>query len=248
MTNDEKLVVAKAEDLYSLCEKYSQPKFFGFLTENEVMLIKERVGCVIGFETVFFGGYDESERVMMGVFPEWETDRSFPIALIKITKSYACTLTHRDYMGSILSLGLERSKLGDILVCDEGAYAFVAEDIAEYVRMNIKKIANCGVKTEIADVKNEKLPQHEFKTVAAVAASDRLDALLAAALKISRKNASDLIKSGKVCVNHKETENCSASIKEGDLMSVRGYGRIILEKTGGSTGSGRIHVNFKKYK
>lgn len=248
MNSEEKLTIAKAEDLYSLCEKYSEPKFSAFLNENEVMLIKERIGNKIGFETVFFGGYSESERVMMGVFPEYETEISFPIALLKIEKGYGRSLSHRDYLGSILSLGLERNKIGDILVSDDGAYVFASEEVTDYILMNIKKIASCGVKIKRTDVKSETLPKCEFKTVRTVAASVRLDAMLAAGLNLSRKDASALVKSGKVCVNHKETENCSQSIKEGDLISARGYGRIISESVGNSTGSGRIHVSFKKYK
>lgn len=248
MTDDEKLIIAKAEDIQSLCEKYSEARFSVFLTENEVALIKNRVGCGNGTDTVFFGGYDESERVMMGVFPEWDTEREFPITLLKITKGYDKTLSHRDYLGSILSQGLERNRIGDILVFDGGAYVFVSADVADYILLNVKKIANCGVKITKTDAKSEKLPQREFKTTSAVAASDRLDALLAAALNLSRKDAAALVKSGKVCVNHKETENCSANIKERDLISARGYGRIILERKGNYTGSGRLHVDFKKYK
>ena len=248
MTDEEKLIIAKAEDLYSLCQKYSEPRFSGFLNEREAALVKENAGFRPGFETVFWGGFADSERCMMGVFPEWESEKNFPITLLKITKGYDRTLTHRDYLGSILSLGLERSKIGDILADSDGAYVFVADDISDYITANIKKIASCGVKIEKAEIDEAKLPQHEFKTVSAVAASDRLDALLAAALGISRRESSLLIKSGKVSVNHKEAAGNSAAVKEGDIISVRGYGRIILDKIGNTTGSGRIHVNFKKYK
>lgn len=248
MNCDEKIIIARAEDLYMLCEKYAEPKFSGFLNESEQTLIKEHVGSRIGFDTIFSGGYDDSERCMLGIFPEWTEERRFPITLLRAEKGYERRLTHRDYLGSILSLGLERSKVGDILVDDDGAYIFCSDDIADYICFNIKKIASCGVKLSKADINSAKLAQHEFKIVSAVAASDRLDAILAAALGISRRESALLINSGKTFVNHREAVNVSASVKEKDLISVRGFGRVILESYGSITGSGRIHVSFKKYK
>ena len=248
MNNEEKILTAKAEDLYRLCEKHCEAKFSAFLTNAERMVISEKVGGRVGFETEYYGGYAEAERRIMGVFPEWELERKFPVSLLIINKTYEAQLSHRDYLGAILSLGLKRNKIGDILVCCDGAYVFVCDDIADYICSGIKKIANCGVSIKKADVNNAELPEKEFKTITAVAASDRLDALLAAALNISRREASLLINSGKVSLNHKEISSVSAAVKESDLMSVRGYGRVILEKIGNTTGSGRIHVIFKKYK
>lgn len=248
MTEEEKLILARVKDLYLLCKKHAKPKFSGFLNEVEQQLIKENAEHDPDFETVFSAGYADGERCMLGVFPEWESERAFPIVLLKITKGYDKALSHRDYLGSILSLGLERSKIGDILVSEEGAYAFVSEDVADYIMQGLKKISNCGVKIKKVSVKGEKLPQHEFKTVSAVAASDRADAICAAALGVSRRESALLIKAGKVCINHKEALSVSQAVKENDLISVRGYGRFILEQKGNFTGSGRIHVNFKKYK
>lgn len=231
-----------------MCEKHCEAKFSGFLSDAQQCAISEALGEKIGYETEFFGGYENAERRMMGVFPEWEYEKKFPIELLEIKKKYNAELSHRDYLGSILSLGLERGKIGDILVCDDGAYVFVCEDTADYICAGIEKIANCGVKIKKADIKSVRLPEKEYTFASAVAASERLDAILAASLNISRRESALLINAGKVEVNHKEAVSVSAAVKENDLISVRGHGRIILEKFGNTTGSGRIHVLFKKYK
>jgi len=247
MNEEEKLLEARTEDQFRLCQKYAAPRFSQFLNEAEIGTVKEFVKGRQDCNWAFFGGNEDNERCIFGVFPEWEEpdNESFPIAILKAQAGFNRELTHRDYLGTVLSLGLERSKVGDILVRDKTAYIFVMEDIADYIIFNLKKIANCGVKIKRVD-KAEKLPEREYKFMNAVAASLRLDAVLASSLKLSRKEASMAVLSGKVSVNHKPITDVSFLLKEGDLMSVRGEGRIILEETGTQTRSGRIHILLKK--
>lgn len=249
MNEEEKILIARINDLYRLCEKHASAKFSPFLNESEAALIKDNAINQNGFNSAFFGGFDEAERSMLGIFPEWQEaeNRDFPIAVLKIDKGYNKELSHRDYLGTILSLGIDRSKVGDILVSESGAYVFVSEDIADYLIFNIKKIANCGVKLKRVDLQSEELPRRSYEEINAVAASSRLDAVLAAALKLSRKESSLCINSGKVSVNHRQVQDISYSLKEGDLLSVRGFGRIIIETFGENTRSGRVHIVLKKY-
>ena len=248
MTDEEKLLTAKTEDLFKLCDKYCEPRFSVFLNEAEQGIIHENIGSRIGYNTGFFGGYADSERQFFGVFPEWDefSEDKFPVAVLSVKKTYKKELTHRDYLGTVLSLGIDRSKTGDILVTDEGAFIFVTEDIADFIEYNLTKIANCGVKVKRTELNNENIPEREYEIHNVVAASQRLDAILAAALNVSRRESGLYINSGKVSVNHKPLENLSCILKEGDLLSVRGVGRIILDGIGTETRSGRIHVTVKK--
>lgn len=247
MNTDKKLLLARTKDLFTLCDKHCEAKFSGFLDGAQAAVIEDDFSVPYGYNTMFFGGYEGAERKIFGVFPEWEEARSdeFPISVVRIDAPKFRTLTHRDYLGTLMSLGFERSKTGDILVDDNGAYAVLMSDIAEYAVRNITKIANIGVKIYKAEEFTIPKPNTMEKTC--VSASVRLDAVTAAALNISRTVSEKLISGGSVKVNHRETADRSKQINEGDLISVKGYGRFILKETGQKTGKGRLHITVEKF-
>ena len=247
LTEEERLLVAKTEDLFALCDKYQSPRFSAFLTEEEQALLAPVIKSVLNWR--FYGGYPEAGRKVLGVFPEWAEpeEADFTIKVLKITKTYGEPLTHRDYLGTILSLGVDRSKTGDILVDGQTAYVFVCSDIAAFLRENITKIANRGVSVEIMEPGQVRVPEQKFETLDVVAASLRLDAVVAAMLHMSRNAAVKLIEGGKVAVNHRPAEDGAKQVTEDDLLSVRGYGRYKVCGAGGTTRSGRLHLDIKKY-
>lgn len=249
MDNDEKLLCAKTEDLFRICDKRSEAQFSFFLNETEQAFLKKEIGSRYGYNTAFFGGYENAARKVFGVFPEWTEaeNRDFPISAVKIVNKYTKQLSHRDFLGSIMSNGITREQVGDIIVDDDVAYVFMISELAGYIAMNLKKIGNVGVKVSLADLSEIKPPEQKFLTISAVAASLRLDAVTAAMLRVSRKDAHDLIVGGAVSVNHSQTENTSLILKEGDVISVRGFGRFVFEKIGNRTGSQRLHITVKKY-
>ena len=236
MTDEEKLLISRVNDAFNLCEKYAMQN-----------CIKENVYC--GDTTMFFGGFEDSERKMFGVFPEWiEPDTmQFPISIVKITHKYGSELSHRDYLGSIMSLGIDRSKTGDILIDGNNAYVFAESDICDYIKNNINKIGNKGVVTSVCDASEVVLPERKFQIMNVVAASMRLDAVASAMMNSSRAHTAKLIEAGKVSVNHREITKGAYEVKEGDLLSVRGFGRALIDQIGANTRSGRLHVVIKKY-
>ncbi|MDO4618142.1 MAG: YlmH/Sll1252 family protein, partial [Clostridia bacterium] len=130
--DNEKLLISRISDNKRLSEKYQSPKFSDFLDENESAVIKAELSLSGG---MFFGGYEGAKRTMIGYFPDWYDGGydDFPISVIEIIKKSGKELTHRDYLGTVMSLGLERRKIGDIVVTDRGAYVFVCSDIKELV-------------------------------------------------------------------------------------------------------------------
>ena len=175
MTDEEKLLLARTEDLFTLCDKYCCPRFSPFLDEAQQQLVMEKMGNRSGYTTGFFGGYAGARRKVFGVFPEWlpYSEDDFLIKVLKFTKSYGEPLTHRDYLGTILSLGIDRSKTGDILVDGDTAYAFAAEDIAEFIRDQITKVANRGVRIEIVGRGQVQVPEQKYEEISTVAAARR---------------------------------------------------------------------------
>ena len=246
---DTKLLLAKTDDLFKLCERRSEAVFSDFLDGGERALIEDSHRMPYGYNTMFFGGYDGSERVILGVFPEWEEagGEAFPITVLRFDVPKFRELNHRDYLGTLMSLGIDRSKTGDILTDETGAYALVMSDIAEYIATNVTKIANAGVKVHIVDMAEFTPPAPKTEERACIAASERLDAVIAAAYNISRAISERLVKEGYVKVNHRESVSRSTPLKEGDLVSVRGYGRFRLKSFGANTQKGRLHIVVEKY-
>lgn len=248
LNSDKKQSEAKAADCIKLCEKYSSPRFGAFFTEEEQAACSGL--CAPGVTTLFFGGYDGARRRLFAAIPEWSDpeEAEYPVAIVSIEKKYPKELSHRDYLGTILSLGIERDAVGDILVHEQGAYVFVLCSVCDTLLFGIEKIANCGVRLRRVALEDIEIPEQEFDDLFCIAASMRLDAVLAGATKLSRAKAADLIRSGAVSLNHTPASDSSKSVSEGDVLSVRGFGRYIIHSTEGRTGSGRLHVHIKKFR
>ena len=248
MDREIKELEAKIKDLLRLSEKHSSPKFTAFLNEEEQAGIDANIA--LGYNFSYYGGYEGARRKMFGVFPDWqEVDFSeYPIDIIKFEKKYKKELTHRDYLGTILSAGIERNTVGDILVTEWGAYVFILKSVSGHILGQIEKIANCGVKTELVGADEVEIPKQEYDDLFKVVASMRLDAFVAAITNQSRNTALLMIKGQKVALNHKEITDGAKSVSVGDVISVRGFGRFVVWAEGSRTGSGRLHVHIKKFR
>jgi len=249
MNAEEKLLIAKTEDLFRLCDKNCTAQFSFFLNEAEIALLKKEIGARVGYNCHYFGGYKDARRCMLGVFPEWcePEDKIFPIKVIKIKKTFSKELSHRDYLGSVMANGITREQVGDILVDDDVAYIFITADMADFVCSGLSKIGNTGVKATVEAVSEIVPPEQKFQIINTVCASQRLDAVVASMLKLSRKDAAALIIGGSVSVNHLQVSDTSRTLKIDDIISVKGHGRYIFHSIGGETRSQRIHITVKKY-
>lgn len=248
LEGDDKLLVSRIGDMLTICEKSFNPVFSGFLSEGEQALAEEFLSymCAEGYD--FFGGYEGAMRRILCIYPEYvQPEHSeFPLRTVRFDSRGAASLTHRDYLGSLMALGINRNQTGDILCDDSGAYAVLSPAAAEMAVFGIQKIGRVGVKTRYAE--GEALSREDkFSELTATVSSLRLDCVISAALKVSREKAAALIRSGSVSVNHGITESVSENIAEGSILSVRGYGRFILSEIGGFTKKDRIHITVKKY-
>ena len=249
-TTTNKILLSKINDLFRLCEKYSQERFSAFLDGGELAAIEDSGFSSYGFNVMLFGGYTDSEKKIMGVFPEWTEpeEELFPISVLRIESPFMGGLTHRDYLGSILGLGLEPCKIGDILVdSDKSAYCFVCSDIAGYILDNLKKIGSKGVSVKQISLSHVQDVKRNYQRMNLVCASLRTDAIVGAVTKLSRQKAAELIASGKVKINHRITSSNAAQLKEGDLISIRGFGRFIFRGEGAKTRKDRLHIAVDKF-
>jgi len=156
-------------------------------------------------------------------------------------------LSHRDYLGSVLGLGLERKVIGDIIVCEDGADISVSSPIAEFLHLNLNQIGRVNVTTEILPI--EELRTFEIKTQVKkdTVASLRLDNIVASAFNLSRAKAQEAIRHGQVNVNQEECTKTDYEVKLLDKVSLRHFGKVMLSEIGGESRKGRICITIEKF-
>lgn len=235
-------------DLLSIDFKSGMPKFSGFLTEREQQLAQVQ-SDIAKIECSFWGGHEEAVRRMFcsraakpGDFP-LEAETFF----YRLPNGCSDTdrLSHRDFLGALMSLGIKRDQIGDIAVSREGAVVFASQNVMTLIRSEIGKVGRIGVRSE-SGIKIV-LPRQEFNDISLTVASLRLDAVISGVCGLSRDKAASLIKSGGASVNGIETANSSANLEEGDVFSVKGYGKFVFSDLGSLTKKGKTHITIKKY-
>ena len=243
--DETKLLIAKTEDLAETCRKNCYPDFSKFMDERARQLVKnvKAPGC----KYHAYGGYDGAERKMIGCFPEGYEPLAeyFPLSAVKITPSDPSGLTHRDYLGSVLGLGINRDCIGDIVVSEKSACVFCADSVKNFILTNLDRIGRCSATAE--ETLNPEIPEKKLKRKSITAASNRLDCILSAVIGTSRSKTEELIKAGRVMVNFTEAMSVHLKLKANDTVSVRGYGRFIYAGDCGTTKKGRIKVEIDIY-
>lgn len=247
--SDERLVAAKVIDKLALAQKTYAPEFTIFMDPYKAYSIRDMLlnnDCNI----MVYGGYEDSERVKIGFFPEFTepNENEFPVKAIEISynSQFSRALTHRDFLGSILGLGITREKTGDIIIEEGRAVAFVDSDIVDYIVVNLERVGQTKVRVKILDgFKPEPKKEHEKRLTVA---SLRIDVLLSGALNLSRGKTADLIKGEKAFVNWKKIITVSHIVKENDVVTLRGVGRVKINEIMGITKKDRILINVSVFK
>lgn len=222
--------------------------FLGLAEQSAFSEIKKELH---GVHYEAFGGAEGSERVIIRFGSEEELGYSlpFPISIIKaepISQKYADKLTHRDFLGAILGLGIERDTLGDIVIIDNVGYIFALEDIATYIAENLTKVRRTDMKVEVTtELPDGQLYRTERKTVQAN--GERLDAIVAKVFSLSREEAQLLFKKRLVFASGREIESTSYIPKEGEKISVRGHGRFIYIGTQSFSKKGKMNIAVEIY-
>lgn len=243
------LVIARLKDTMEACKKRNYPCFIGFLNENEISDAVKYLESRHFSGYRLFGGYENSERCVLGVSSngEYIEDYYYPVCGISFTYKKEYSLGHRDFLGSLMSLGIKREAVGDIITGEGETVVFVKSELKDYIITQISKIGRVGV--AVKEWSDGFLPQNsDFENVVLTVSSARLDNIVSAVLSLGREKSAEQIRQGKVFVNSAETDNVSSILKEGDKISVRGYGKFLLEGFSGLTKKGRLKINIKKYK
>ncbi len=244
---DEGLLRSRVEDTVRLSEKRHFAAFLGFLDEWERTQAEQLLHnlCVNNYR--FFGGYDDAERCMLGVFPDDASDDSlYPLHAMAFHYRGVKQLTHRDVLGTLMSIGLRRDAIGDILCGDGLVVVFLRDEIGSYVCDQVTKIGGESVRIE-DDYCGELPISRTFMEIRDTVASARLDAILSALIHCSRDHSSQLIRADAVSVNHTVVRSISHTVDIGQTVSVRGHGKFIIDELGPETKKGRLRFVARKY-
>lgn len=249
-SNEDELFCSKVEDIVSLSQTRQKPVFSHFMSERKQALAVSVLKKLRFENYVFFGGYEESERKILGVFfYDFDTEDCslFPVSPIEFRFRQCDKLTHRDFLGALMSLGIERDTIGDILVEDGRCIVFVKTELKDYIESQIFKIGRTGVK--IVECNLSDLPVGRgMETREFTVSSLRLDNIVAAVCGLSRDKTNKLILSGVVSHNYQPEQNVSKLLKQGDSVIIRGKGKFILDKIFGLTKKGRTKITVLYYK
>lgn len=238
-------------DLANTCYHKGHYTFTHFLTLadiDEFYRIKDEISFV---GAAFYGGSEFAERQMLRFGDEemFGYVEDFPICCIHcqpLTPKFAENLGHRDVLGALMNLGIERDVIGDIWMKDKECYFFCLESMKDYICDHLTKIRHTNVVCIETDVLPEEF-QPVLKQEEYVAASERCDALISKVYHLSRSKCISLFQEKKVFVNGRQFENNSGALKAGDVVSVRGYGKFIYQGVLRETKKGRFTIAVEKY-
>lgn len=245
------LLKSRFQDLAGNAYEHNQYTFTGFLNAMEISTF---MACTKDFSYVpytLYGGYEGSERqvVRFGSEEMLGYEMPFPICCILIEpliKKFADEFSHRDFLGALMNLGIERSMIGDIVVSNQSGYVFCLEKMAPFIMEQVDKVKHTHMKCSQV----EELPKeifHTFEELSVIVASERIDAVLSKVLKMSRSQSLNLFQEKKIFVNARLCENNNVIVKAGDIISVRGFGKLVYEGLRYQTKKDKLCVQLKRY-
>lgn len=248
--SEDKLLIAKTEDLFSACEKNFVPASSYFLDERQCFIAESVCGRHRGLNYGFWGGYENAKRRILCVYNEYYEDSwKNEIGLKCLTFRYRKEdkLSHRDFLGSLMAMRLKRETIGDIIIGEGIAQIFADEIASMHIMAELCKVGKVGVSI-YDDIPFELEPVQEFSEISGTVSSLRLDSVLSLGLRQSREKTASIIKSVGVTLNFVPVYSASKELKCGDVFSVKGYGKFILSDVTGISKKGRIHITVQKYK
>ena len=261
LNKEETILVRRIQELAKKAYHKGIRTYTDFLNLNEISIFHSMENELLNVPYAIYGGYENAERVKICFYGDIESPfknissrleaelDQFPISCLHIFPSsakFASVLDHRDYLGAIMNTGTTRNKIGDIHVVEKEAYVYCDQVIGNYLKDALTRVRHNNVVVEITKEKPD-ASALEYKEVVGSVSSFRLDSMVALAFHTSRSGITGLIEGEKVFVNSRLITSNSYMLKEGDIVSVRGYGKFRFESQGNMTKKGRIYAKILLY-
>lgn len=246
---EDRLLAARAADAVLLAQRRRTPQFLPFLDLASQRVAEEALAAVGCGRYALFGGFPDAERRMLGIgFEEPPTPADFPLTCLRAETAGFCTLSHRDYLGTVMGLGITRDKVGDIVADAKGAYLFIAEELADFAAGQLTRIGGAGART----VRLESLPALDgaalFVPREGVIASARMDCVVGELAHLARSRASEVILAGAVKHMGKICKDRTKTVAEGDVITIRGVGKFRIRDLSGRTKKDHIVLKAEQYR
>jgi RNA-binding protein YlmH len=252
MTNDKEDIIFEKRIKELAMNAYNKGicTYTDFLNLNEISLFYRHITTLPKVLYQLNGGYEDAERRILCFYTEDSyLLPDYPIHCIRIlpvNKKFSDALTHRDFLGAVLNLGIERSKVGDILIKENEGYLFCNSNISSFIIDSLSKVKHTTIQCELVNVVDFEV-KPTLQEITGTVSSLRLDSVLSVAFNTSRSSITGLIVGGKVFVNSRLTISNSYQLKENDIVSVRGLGKFIYQETRNQTKKGRYYIILQKY-
>ncbi len=249
-SGEERILLAHILDKCEQSRQRNIPAATDFLSPAEQRAAQDLLHAAAIHEGyAFCGGYERAERKMLFFLSDWqeEADEDEYMTALRCTYRREDTLTHRDFLGSLMAQGITREKLGDILVSEGACDLIVSRDIALYLLQNVTGAGRVKLLLSEIELSGLNVPELKVREIRDTVSTLRLDAVAASGFSMSRGKAQELISSGRVQLNHRETLKSDAPVAQGDVISARGLGKFEVAEVGGLSKKGRTALLLRRY-
>lgn len=252
---DDRLLVSKLFDRINAVEKQNRVQCTDFLSPVELQVLK-KVLVAVGYKNyVVYGGISNSQRNIIVLFPNkledvFKSGKFDFNSICNTIRISNCSeeMEHKRYLGGFIKLGVKREKIGDIIVHENGADVVVLKEITKFLVSHLKELTRFqNASIEVVDVCDTLEKEQEFEEMKVIVSSLRLDNIVAELARTSRSKAAQILNEERVFVNYENEGKNTKMVKQGDIITIRGKGKFIIDEIVGNTKSGRFVLMVKKY-
>ena len=253
---DDKILLAQILDKVEMVEKKNKIEYTDFLDLAQIELVQKFINKIKLQNYMIYGGFEQAERKMFVIYPDKfnsvvvEKNLSNIIQIIRIDlpDDLKGKYTHRDYLGAVIKLGIERKKIGDIIVDQNGADIIADKDVVKFLIDNLGSLTRFSKSTisvqNIEDLRPVEIKKEELEIIVS---SMRLDNVISELARCSRNKALDIINTERVFINFECETKKTKQVKTGDMITIRGKGRFFVKEIIGQTRSGRTVIKIEKF-
>lgn len=255
---DDRLLVSKLIDKIEFTQKKNTVENTSFLDMHQRNILEKLLKTLKYNNYVIYGGYDNAERVMIILYPEklemlfhneqFDYNNIVQALRIVLPNEMRGKYSHRDYLGAIIKVGINREKIGDILVSLDGADIIASKELMEYLKTSLSELTRFHKSLiTIENIENLNIVPVRTEIINVIVPSMRIDSIVSETIRTSRSKIIDVINSERVFVNGELVTKTSKMLKEKDAITVRGKGRFKISKILNSTKKGNLVVEVEKY-
>ena len=253
---DDKILLAQILDKVEMIEKKNKIEYTDFLDLAQIELVQKFINKIKLENYISYGGFEQAERKMFVFYPDKfnsmvvkkNLSNIVQIIRVELPEDLKGKYAHRDYLGAVIKLGIERKKVGDIIVDNNGADIIVDKDIVKFLLENLGSLTRFSKSIitvqSIEDLRPVEIRKEEIEIIVS---SMRLDNVVSELARCSRNKALEIINTERVLVNFESETKKTKQIKAGDIVTIRGKGRFFIKEIAGQTRSGRNVIRIEKF-